>query len=72
MRSDDEGHRDLLPEESSAGSDDPVVETAVILEESMERAEARPDDGESSSDTEPTEADGAPVEHRTSDETVEP
>jgi methylglyoxal synthase len=48
-------HRDLLPEEAAAGSDDAIAETAAILEESEERAETRLDPD-------------APVEHRHSDE----
>jgi hypothetical protein len=53
-------HRDLLPEETAAGSDDAAIETAAILDESAERADQRLD------------GDGYPVEHRSSDETVEP
>jgi hypothetical protein len=65
MPSDPNGHRDLLPEEASAGSDDPQAETAVILEESAEREEARTGEGDG-------DGEGELVEHRTSDVTVEP
>jgi hypothetical protein len=60
MQPQSQDHRDLLPEEAAAGSDDPEAETAAILEESAERADDRPD------------GRGHPVEHRSSDETVQP
>ena len=48
---------DLNAEEREAGSDDPVTQARVILEDSEARVEDR---------------EGTAVEHRTSDETVEP
>lgn len=36
---DDERHRDLLPEERAAGSDDPDAQTAAVLAESEERTD---------------------------------
>jgi hypothetical protein len=50
----------LLPEEAVAGSEDPLLQAEVILEESDEREESR--DG----------SPGAPVEHRRSEDTVPP
>jgi hypothetical protein len=52
---------ELLPEELAAGSDDPRSQAAAILADSDARA-AGTDEG----------ADALSVEHRTSDETVEP
>ena len=49
----------LLPEEEEAGSDDPVAQAAAILEESDEREQDRVD------------PPGQPVEHRTSEDTVD-
>ena len=49
----------LLPEEEEAGSDDPVAQAAAILEESDERERDRVD------------PPGQPVEHRTSEDTVD-
>ena len=51
---------DLLPEEEAAGSDDPSAQAAAILDESDERTLDR------------DAAPGSWVEHRSSDETVEP
>jgi hypothetical protein len=53
---------DLLPEERAAGSDNPRAQAAAILADSDEREVERGEDGE----------DSIPVEHRTSEETVEP
>jgi hypothetical protein len=50
----------LLPEEAAAGSEDPLHQAEVILEESDEREERR--DGSPSAD----------VEHRRSEDTVPP
>ena len=63
MTSDDDriaSRAELLPEEEQAGSDDPAAQAAAILAESDARLDDR--------DAPP----GPPVEHRTSDETVEP
>jgi hypothetical protein len=49
----------LLPEEQEAGSDDPHAQAAAILEESDERERDRID------------PPGQPVEHRTSEDTVD-
>ena len=51
---------DLLPEEEVAGSDDPEAQAAAILEESDQRTLDR------------DAAPGSHVEHRTSDEAVDP
>lgn len=51
---------ELLPEEKAAGSDDPAAQARAILEDS----EARAADREA--------APGTVVEHRRSEETVEP
>jgi hypothetical protein len=51
---------DLLPEEEAAGSDDAQAQARQILEESDERTLDR------------DAAPGSRVEHRTSDETVDP
>jgi hypothetical protein len=50
----------LLPEEEEAGSDDPLAQAAAILEESDEREFERDD---------PT---GQGLEHRRSEDTVDP
>ncbi len=50
----------LLPEEQAAGSDDPVLQAETILEDSDAR----------SADKIPPA--GKPVEHRRSEDTVEP
>jgi hypothetical protein len=50
----------LTPEEEEAGSDDPVAQAEAILEESDEREDNRVD------------PPGQPVEHRRSEDTVEP
>jgi hypothetical protein len=50
----------LLPEEQEAGSDDPVAQAAAILEESDAREFDRDD------------PPGQPVEHRRSEDTVDP
>lgn len=50
----------LLPEEEEAGSDDPVAQAAAILDESDEREFDRED------------PPGQPVEHRRSEDTVDP
>lgn len=55
-----ERRADLLPEEESVGSDDPEAQAAQILAESDERTEDR------------DAAPGSYVEHRRSEETVEP
>jgi hypothetical protein len=63
MSSDDEriaSRAELLPEEEQAGSDDPTAQAAAILAESDERTEDRDAPA------------GPPVEHRTSEDTVEP
>jgi hypothetical protein len=63
MSSDDEriaSRAELLPEEELAGSDDPEAQAAAILAESDERTDDR------------SAAPSSTVEHRTSDETVEP
>jgi hypothetical protein len=52
---------ELLPEEQEAGSDDPLAQAEEILAESDERTEDR-DDPEGSQ----------PVEHRRSEDTVDP
>ena len=49
----------LLPEETKAGSDDPLAQAAAILEESDEREEDRVD------------PPGQGVEHRRSEDTAE-
>ena len=49
----------LLPEEEEAGSDDPIAQAAAILEDSDEREDDRVD------------PPGQPVEHRTSEDTVD-
>jgi len=51
---------ELNADEREAGSDDPVAQARVILEDSEARVEDR------------DAAPGSFVEHRTSDETVEP
>ena len=51
---------DLLPEEEVAGSDDPEAQARQILEESDERTLDR------------DAAPGSWVEHRTSEDTVDP
>jgi len=50
----------LLPEEKSAGSEDPVLQAEEILAESDARTEDR------------VSPPGKPVEHRHSEDTVEP
>jgi hypothetical protein len=55
-----ERRAELLAEEETAGSDDPVTQARVILEESEERILDR------------TAAPGTYLEQRTSDETVPP
>ena len=50
----------LLPEEQSAGSDDPSAQAEEILAESDARAEGHP------------LPPGTAIEHRTSEDTVEP
>jgi len=50
----------LLPEEQAAGSDDPETQAEEILAESDARAEYR------------DVPEAQPVEHRTSEDTVEP
>jgi hypothetical protein len=50
----------LLPEEQAAGSDDPEAQAEEILAESDARAEYR------------DVPEAPPVEHRTSEDTVEP
>jgi hypothetical protein len=50
----------LLPEEEEAGSDDPMAQAAAILEESDEREFDRDD------------PPGQSVEHRRSEDTVDP
>jgi hypothetical protein len=52
--------KNLLPEEQSAGSDDPEGQAASILSESDQRQQDR------------DAAPGALLEHRRSEETVEP
>ncbi len=52
---------DLLPEEQEAGSDDPVAQAEEILAESDERTDDREDP-----------AGSQPVEHRHSEDTVDP
>jgi hypothetical protein len=51
---------ELLPEEEQVGSDDPVAQAEAVLEDS----EARTLDREA--------APGSTVEHRTSEDTVDP
>lgn len=51
---------ELLPEEQTAGSDDPEAQAAAVLEESDERTQTRD-----------AVADGRVVERRTSDEVTE-
>ena len=55
-----EGRAELTAEEKAAGSDDPEGQAQEILEESDERL------------LEGTATSSSPVEHRTSEETVEP
>ena len=55
-----EQRAELTAEEKAVGSDDPEEQAREILEESDERAE----EGTATADS--------PVEHRTSDQTVEP
>jgi hypothetical protein len=55
-----ERRADLLPEEEAAGSDDPEAQAAEILADS----DARTEDREA--------APGSVVEHRRSEDTVEP
>ncbi|MCU1465173.1 MAG: hypothetical protein JWM72_1101 [Actinomycetia bacterium] len=50
----------LLPEEQAAGSDDPNAQAEEILADSDARAEYR------------DVPEAAPIEHRTSEDTVEP
>jgi hypothetical protein len=52
---------ELLPEERTAGSDDPRAQAEAILEESDERTETRS-----------AAADGRVVEHRTSEDVTDP
>ena len=52
---------DLLSEEQAAGSDDPIAQAEEILAESDARTEDREDP-----------AGSQPVEHRHSEETVDP
>jgi hypothetical protein len=59
MGPDSEKHRELLPEEREAESDDPEGMTAVILDESEQRESDRVESGRS-------------VEHRRSDSTDRP
>jgi hypothetical protein len=51
---------ELLPEEVSAGTDDPAAQAKAILEESDERQNDR------------NAAPGTVLEHRTSEETAQP
>jgi hypothetical protein len=55
-----EGRAELTAEEKAVGSEDPEDQAREILEDSDERLE------------EGTATASSPVEHRTSDETVEP
>jgi hypothetical protein len=50
----------LLPEEQAAGSDDPNAQAEEILADSDARTDYR------------DEPEGPPIEHRTSEDTVEP
>ena len=62
---------ELLPEERTAGSDDPYGQAAAVLADSDERSATRGgvDAGGTGEDREPEVAD---VEHRRSADTVEP
>ena len=51
----------LLPEEQTAGSEDPQAQAAAILEESDERIETRG-----------AAADGRVMEHRSSEDVADP
>lgn len=62
---------ELLPEERTAGSDDPYGQAAAVLADSDERSAVRGAvDAGGSRDDPPSEA--ADVEHRSSADTVEP
>ena len=63
---------DLLPEERAAGSDNPLAQAAAILADSDERTLERDADDDADAAEHDGEAGSIPVEHRTSDETVEP